>query len=254
MADPVELGDFLKRQPVQLKPIIENGIFYEGSKAILYGKYKSLKSMLAMRFCLAVSRGEQWLGFKTVACNVLYLQLEIVEPMLHKRLKVMTQTKVGNGNGNHPAPKSLWLWTEKTIKIDTQEGFDRVSQWVEKLQPEVLVIDPIYKIVSGDLTSTPHIQKLTDWLDELMDKHKLSLLLIHHSKKGGPSEEWGSDNMLGSSVFNNWADSIIEIKRIAHDLVVVDFGSIRHAETEIGSKYYAVDLKTLDFVASDRKI
>lgn len=252
MADPIELSEFLKWQPEKLEPIISDGILYEGSKAIIYGKYKSLKSMLAIRLGLSIVNGTKWLGFETSPVDVLYLQLEIVAPMLQERLKAMTETSVGkNGrvipNSNSKLPKSLWLWTEKTIKIDTQEGFERVSEWVNKLKPKLLIIDPIYKIVSGDLLSTNHIQKLTDWLDSLMDNHELSMILVHHSKKGTGDDEWGTDNMLGSSVFNNWADSIIEIQRHAFDQVVVKFENIRHAKKEISPRFFQVDLQNLEF-------
>jgi RecA-family ATPase len=263
LADPIELDDFLKRQPVILKPIISNGILYEGSKAIIYGKYKSLKSMLAIRLCLSVIHGDKWLGFDTVATDVLYLQLEIVEPMLQERLKTMlVKTTVGNGvgipnsnsNGNAPKPKKLWLWTEKTIKIDTQEGFDRVSAEIGRFKPGLVVIDPIYKIVSGDLLSTNHIQKLTDWLDSLMDAHGISIVLVHHSRKGSGEETWGSDNMLGSSIFNNWADSIIEIQRQSFSDVLVKFENIRHSKTDIGGRYFSVDLSNLSFNPSGRTV
>jgi RecA-family ATPase len=261
LADPIELDAFLKRQPVILKPIIGDGILYEGSKAIIYGKYKSLKSMLAIRLCLSVIHGDKWLGFDTTPTNVLYLQLEIVEPMLQERLKTMlVKTTVGNGvgipngNGNKPPPKKLWLWTEKTIKIDTQEGFDRVSAEIGRFKPGLVVIDPIYKIVSGDLLSTNHIQKLTDWLDTLMDAHGISIVLVHHSRKGSGEETWGSDNMLGSSIFNNWADSIIEIQRQSFSDVLVKFENIRHSKTDIGGRYFDVDLSNLSFNASGRTV
>jgi RecA-family ATPase len=118
----------------------------------------------------------------------------------------------------------------------------------------LVVIDPIYKIVSGDLLSANHIQKLTDWLDILMETHGVSIVLVHHSRKGSGEDTWGSDNMLGSSIFNNWADSIIEIQRQQFAEVLVKFENIRHAKTDIGGKYYTVDLSNLSFNNSSRTI
>lgn len=247
MGEPQELDEFLSWTPPALKPIVSGGLFYKGSKGIIYGRYKSLKSMLAIRFCLAVSAGAQWLGFDTVASNVMYLQYEIVPTLLQERFKQMVQTRSGvNGH-------KLWVWTEASLKLDQDSGYKRIEEIVEKYRPEVLVIDPIYKLVSGDLLSTNHIQKLVDLIDVLMDKYELSIMLVHHTRKGS-GDGWGSDDMLGSTIFSAWADSVIEIERIEHKIVNVKFKAIRHAKNELTDKRFEVDMTNIDFIESQRYI
>lgn len=246
MAEPFELDDFLKWTPPTLVSIVTNGLMYSGTKVIIYGKYKSLKSMLATRFCMSVSQGKPWMGFETSKSSVMYLQLEVPNPMLQKRIAKMSLLL-------DAAHEPFYIWTEPTIKIDTIEGYGRIEEQIVKFKPKVLVIDPIYKIMTGDLLNTKDVQTLTDWIDRLIDKYQLSILLVHHTRKGA-YEEWGSDDMLGSVIFSAWADTIIKITRKVNKEVQVSFDVVRHAEDEIKTKLLRVDLDTLDFMDDGRTI
>ena len=243
MADPLELDDFLSWQPPKLVPIISDGLMYTGTRVIIYGKYKSLKSMLAMRFCVDVCRGREWLGFKTEKSSVIYLQLEIPNQMLQKRMVKMISAKEDH--------EKFYIWTEPTIKIDTDEGYKRIEDVIKKTHPKVLVIDPIYKILSGDMLETRHVQNLVDWIDRLITEYNMSIVLVHHTRKGLFNQQTNSfhdsDDMLGSVIFSAWADSIIKVERRQDKEIVVRFDVVRHAEIELTPRSYDVDLNTLDF-------
>ena len=250
MADVYELKEFLTYRPSMPDPILSHGLMYEGTRVIVYGKYKSLKSMVATRFALAVSRGDQWLGFDTPygGLDTMYLQLEIPNPMLQQRMIKMNLIP-----SNNIKPHKLFIWTNHSLKIDMDEGYKLIQEQLRIYKPKILIIDPIYKIVSGDLLSTVHIQKLTDWIDRLVDEFGLSIMLVHHTRKGA-YDEWGSDDMLGSVIFSAWADSIIKITRSSNTQVEVKFEVVRHATEEIEPRYFQIDLNTLSFVSSNGKV
>ena len=227
-------------------PILNKGIMYEGTRVFIYGKYKTLKSMLALRFALAVSRGCPWLGFDTPldGRSVMLLQLEIPEPMLHVRITKMV-------NDGVPQLKPLWLWTEPFLKIDTADGWAKVDKYVTKYEPDVLILDPVYKLMSGDLTATAPVQHLTDDVDRLIAKHrKMAVMLVHHTRKETPDSNraWGSsDDMYGNMIFSAWADSLIRLERGRYDEIKVEFPVLRHAEEEIQELKLFFNGKTLDF-------
>ena len=246
VTEPLELDDFLSWQPPKLVPIISDGLMYTGTRVIIYGKYKSLKSMLAIRFCVNVCRGKDWLGFQTEKSSVMYLQLEIPNQMLQVRMVKMISSKEPH--------EPFYIWTEPTIKIDTDLGYKRIEEALVKSKPKILVIDPIYKIMSGDMLETRHVQDLVDWIDKLIEKYQISVVLVHHSRKGytaggqDKDESFGnSDDMLGSVVFSAWADSIIKIERKKDKEILVRFDVVRHAERELSPRYFDVDIDTLDF-------
>ena len=244
----MELSDFLTYTPVLPTPVIGSGLLYTGSRAIIYGKYKSLKSMLAMWCALKISRGERWLSYDTVASDVMYLQLEIPNPMLQSRL-----IKMISGLPSTLSRHKMWIWTEPTIKLDMEAGYGKLDDMLTKYKPKVLIIDPIYKVVSGDLLSTQHIQKFVDWVDTLVDKHQISVILVHHTRKGA-YEDWGSDDMLGSVIFSAWADTIMKIERRQNTEVVIRFDVVRHATEELPPRIYEVDLTKLAFVDTGRTL
>ncbi len=227
-------------------PILDKGLMYEGTRVFIYGRYKTMKSMLALRFALAVSRGCPWLGFNTPldGRSVMLLQLEIPEPMLQVRVKKMVSDGV-------PSLKPLWIWTEPYLKIDTTQGWARIDRYVTEYEPEVLILDPVYKLMSGDLTATAPVQRLTDDIDRLLAKHrKLAVMLVHHTRKESPdaNRAWGSsDDMYGNMIFSAWADSLIRLERGRFDEINVEFPVLRHAEEDIQEQKLFFNSKTLDF-------
>ena len=251
MADPIELHDFLKWTPPKLVPVISDGIMYAGSRVILFGRYKSLKSMLATQMCLAISRGDDWLGFKTTKLKVLYLQLEVPPPQLHNRITKMTHNNNGIENQN------FWLWYEPSLKLDTHNGITKLTHRLEEIRPDVLVIDPVYKVV----TDTNNVTVFIDQIDELKEQFGLSILMVHHPRKRsndpkkGEKEFGDADDMLGSSIFLDWADSVIRVERESHTEIKVSFDVARHAENELQPRHFEFDVNTLGFTqSSGRKI
>lgn len=217
--------------------VLDRGIMYAGSKVILYGKYKSLKSMLAQRFALSVASGEPWLGFNTPeeGLNVFYLQLEIPHIMLQKRINKMMKSGVR-------LKKEIIFWTEHVLKLDLPQGIGRLERYLQQYQPDVLIIDPMYKVLSGNILDAHQVQVLLDALDNLIAKYGVSILLVSHSKKPavGMSEEWGSDDLLGSVFLSAWADSVVQVQRSDGGLRV-KFDVVRHAETEISPVLCKID-------------
>lgn len=233
MGEPQYLGNFLAWDAPKLVPIISDGIMYEGSKVILYGKYKTMKSMIAMRFALSVAEGTDWLGFGTNGGGktVMYLQLEIPPPLLQRRFQAMNAS---------PSNKVI-VWTESNISIDTDEGMNRVEQAIEDFGPDVLILDPIYKVMSGNLVENSQVKTFIDRIDKLMDDFSpLSVMLVSHTRKGAYEEAWGSDDLIGGVFFSAWADSVIKLERIGHKRLKAHFEVIRHAEDEIPARVLEV--------------
>lgn len=267
MPQPQRLDEFLKWEPPQLEPILSKGLMYRGSKVILYGRYKSLKSMLALRFCFALSKGEQWLGFQTPkqGLSVLYLQLEVANALLHRRVQKMYEANNRQDDDNRAdretireipnqrtSDSKLWIWTEHYIKLDNQFGFEYLEKQIQDIRPDVLVIDPIYRTMTGEMGAMGVVQNYIDQLEKLMGKYNLSLFLVSHTRKadrGVANYEYNSDDMIGSSFWQNWADTLIRVDRSSKekDVVNVNFEIVRHAEEDINGRSFRFSSDSLDF-------
>ncbi len=249
MSEIREFGDFLKWQPPKLRSIVSGGLMYEGTKVLLYGKYKSYKSMVVMRFLLSLATGCPWLGFALPEEGVssLYLQLEMSEPLLQERFMVMTE-----GEREFKKKVPFYLWTEFFLKLDTDAGLAQLNNHLEKYKPEVLIIDPLYKIMTGNISDAQAVSKMLDGLDTILAEHyPMSMMLINHTRKASDGDnDWGSDDMIGSSIFSNWADSIIKIEKT--DLeggvkqIEAIFDVVRHATIDLDRRKFRVT-KDLNF-------
>lgn len=222
------LADFLAWEPDYPDSILERGLMYAETKTIIYGQYKSMKSMLAQRFALAVARGEPWLGFNTpeLGASVFYVQSEIPHRQLQSRMRKMV-------GGRANLQKELTVWTERSLKLDQPTGMAKLERKLERYRPQVLIIDPIYKVITGDMKEQAQVNVFLDNMDGLIDKHGVTIVLISHSRKAiSDPEVWGSDDLLGSVFFSAWPDSIFKVTR-AQSILTVKFEVLRHAEEDI---------------------
>ena len=236
---PERLGDFLAWQPTPSVALIGGGLLYEQTRAVIYGRYKSYKSLVVARLALCLADGQPWLGFPVQEQGVtaLYLQIELSHKMLQVRVKKMWP---------EGTPKvEPYIWTEHFLKLDTDRGMLELDTVLEQTKPQVLIIDPVYKILSGNILEAVSVQRLLDNLDIMIAKHGCSVVLVSHTRKGS-YEEWGSDDLLGSVFFSAWADTLIRLERSTTGLTA-KFEVVRHAETELPARNYLFNRETLDF-------
>lgn len=255
--EPQKWDEFIRWIPTYPDSIISDGILYQQNKLILYGKYKSFKSMMALYLMLCVASGNDWMGFKTVPTKVMYLQLEMPHSLLHKRFKTMYDhwTEILGNKILEP----FWVWSEPFLKLDSGDGIRRIRQYVEQHKPGLLIIDPLYKVLSGNILDPNQVRVLADGVDQLIDDYKISVMLCHHPRKpglenSGEPDPWGSDDMLGSAVFSWWADSIMKLARNdksttiqKHNRLTLSTDIIRYAETELVPREVVFNRDTLQF-------
>ena len=76
---PQSLQTILSQPPNYPRALIGGGLLFASTKMIIYGRYKSLKSMLGLDMAFSLASGTSWLGFDPPkdGSKVLYLQLEI---------------------------------------------------------------------------------------------------------------------------------------------------------------------------------
>lgn len=166
-------------------------------KGLLYAPPKSGKSFLTYQLARCIASGEEFLGLPTSKGRVLILQFELGEYVVQSRLK-STGKKYPN----------VYIGTTFSMKLDTREGKDELVQAVAEVRPDVLILDPFYKVLKGDENEAHDVLVVTDFLDQLIEEFRCSVFIIHHPgkdiSKGG----------RGSSVLEGWVDSYIEMRRV----------------------------------------
>lgn len=185
-------------------------ILVEGT-CILSAKPKLGKSWLALGMCLAVANGEDFMGYKTRKCSTLYLDLETSEQLQQKRLKKMLK-------GAKP-PSKFYLETE----TDTIEnGFvDQIENYLLQ-DPDIgVVVIDVFQIIrstakSAKETEYEHAYRDITPLNELAQKHHISIILVCHDRKAVDPDDPFS-NILGSTGLQGAATQMMVMFRRRKD-------------------------------------
>jgi KaiC/GvpD/RAD55 family RecA-like ATPase len=191
-----------KRMPLARVPFYVQDWLPKQGKVLIYGQAKAGKSYLAVQLARCVGSGLPFLGIPTMAGRVLYLQFELGAEVLQGRLKASRQ--------DH---KNVVVGTTFSLKLDTAPGKKTLYEMVEGVAPNVLILDPLYKTIRGEENESHDMLIICDLLDELMDAYSkqtgMSVVIMHHTGKDL------SKGARGSSVLEDWADTVIEQRRIS---------------------------------------
>lgn len=248
---PVEtIAELVAWQPESIQSIISDGLLPKGGKLIFFGPMKSWKSMLAMNLSSSIALGESFMGFDCAQQSVMLLQLEIGRAQYRERI-----IKYLAGRGLAPDDLSgVKIWSTYHLKLDRDHGRNVLERELVAHMPDVLIIDPVYKILTGRVTDSYDVSRLLDNMDLMIDRYGISLVLIHHSRQAildssGKVVDRGIEELMGSTYFGNWADSIIstrvEEEGEQYDWVRMKFEALRHAVAPIAEMMLMCDRDTL---------
>ena len=238
------LQQLLAWKPVYQASIIENGIFLPETRLMIFGQAKAWKSMLALHTAFVLANGADWFGFKTSKAVTFKFQAELPKAIDRDRI-----AKYATGANSFPT-NILFKTPQDRAKLDTTWGASAINKDIEDAkhrnpdQHIVLILDPLYKLLAGHISDEYDVKKFQDNLDELKDKHKISIIIIHHSRltrvdTAGKIVDLGAEEVMGSSYFNNWCDTMIRVKLLnphtGGNLVEVSFELVRNAQTTLPS-------------------
>ena len=185
-------------------------LLVEGT-CILSAKPKLGKSWLALGMCIAIAKGEDFLGYHTRQCSTLYLDLETSEALQQKRLRKML-------NGESP-PKKFYLDTETD---SLENGFvDQIEHYLEE-DPDIgLVVIDVFQIIrsaakSHKETEYEHAYRDITPLNELAQRHHISIILVCHDRKAVDPDDPFS-NILGSTGLQGAATQMMVMFRKCKD-------------------------------------
>lgn len=185
---------------------VEDPLLVEGT-SLLSAKPKLGKSWFSLGALIALALGEDFLGYKTQKCSVLYLDLETSKQLIQQRL-----LKALNGR---PVPKNFYIETE----ADTLDnGFvEQIEHYLE-LDPDigVVVIDVFQIIRSRAINSKEqeyeHAYRDITPLNKLAQERHIAIILVCHDRKAVDPDDPFS-NILGSTGLQGAATQMIVMYR-----------------------------------------
>jgi hypothetical protein len=169
-------------------------------KTLLYAPPKSGKSYSCLQLARCIGIGEPFLGIPTTKGKVLYIQFELGEEVLQKRLIDSKQEY-----------ENVFVGTTFSMKLDSPLGQKTLIRAMKAVEPQVLILDPWYKAILGDENESSDSIKIIDFLDSIIESFNCSIFIIHHAGKDI------SKRGRGSSVLEDWVDSYIQMQKISKD-------------------------------------
>lgn len=202
----VAFSDMIDNPPEEVPELI-HGILHVGCKMIITADSKAGKSCLAENLAICIAEGKPWMKrFQCEKGRVLYIDLELSRRAIYDRTQLIR--------------KEL----EVTSKIPNLEFFPLrgYAESLETLLPKIvrrarsknysaIVIDPLYKIQSGDENSAEALSKFCNALDRLARETGAALIITHHHPKGHAGDRKAIDRGAGSGVIARDADAIIDL-------------------------------------------
>jgi AAA domain len=173
-------------KPLSLKPLDKplpppdfelDGILERGTVTILSGDTSAAKSMVALSMCVAVLRGEPWLGRATKRGRVIYSDAEMHPRIVYERLH-------GFGVRGSDARSFTYL-SRAGINLDSRESVKELRELCAQRKASVLVLDALMGHTGADINdNTAAVKLYTEALRPLTaDGAGLALLLVHHESK-----------------------------------------------------------------------
>ena len=196
------------------KPLIEN-MLYERDNNLTVGMEKTNKSTFWLQACCALTSGEPFLNEFDIprAIDCVILQAE-------GKLASTKQNAIRMKNVIPCDKSKLSILYYPNIPLNTIEGLSQIKSDIDAWRrPELIVIDPLYQSMQGDISSQQDSSSMTANLRDLSEYYHTAIVLIHHAHRPRRSEsgqlmDEGDDSVFGSFVWKACPDSVFLIERV----------------------------------------
>ena len=200
------LSDFADNPPEQPEELI-TGVLRRGHKMLISGSSKAGKSFLLMELCIALAEGIPWLGFRCKQGKVLYVNLEI-DPAscIHRFLKIY---KAMGLKPKHMDDITIWNLRGHAVPLD--QLVPKLIRRVRDMNLDAIIIDPIYKVITGDENSASDMAAFCNQFDRICTETACSVIYCHHHSKGAQGGKRAMDRASGSGVFARDPDAQLDM-------------------------------------------
>lgn len=200
------LAEYKDNPPVLPEELIQ-GILRRGHKMLISGSSKAGKSFLLMELCVAIAEGKTWLGFSCRKGRVLYVNLEI-DPAscINRFLKIYEALKMPKENMDN-----IVVWNLRGHAVPLDQLVPKLIRRVRDQHLDAIVIDPIYKVITGDENSASEMGQFCNQFDKICNETGCSIIYCHHHSKGAQGSKRAMDRASGSGVFARDPDAQLDM-------------------------------------------
>lgn len=187
------------------------GVLRKGHKMLLAGPSKAGKSFALIELCIAIAEGTPWLGrFSCAQGKVLYINLELDRAScLHRFKDVYTALGLPPQN-----LRNIDIWNLRGASVPMDKLAPKLIRRAQKKGYTAVILDPIYKVITGDENSADQMAKFCNQFDLVCRALDCAVIYCHHHSKGAQGGKRSMDRASGSGVFARDPDAMLDMTEL----------------------------------------
>lgn len=190
-----------------LAPELIQGVLREGHKMLIVGPSKAGKSFDLIELCIAIAEGRKWHGWKCAQGRVLYVNLELDRAScLHRFRDVYTAL-----GWQHKGVTNIDIWNLRGRSVPMDKLAPKLIRRAKDRHYKAVIIDPIYKVITGDENSADQMAKFCNQFDKVCTELGAAVIYCHHHSKGSQGQKKSMDRASGSGVFARDPDALLDM-------------------------------------------
>lgn len=206
LPEPESLNEYWNDLPA-LAPSLIDGVLRQGHKMLIAGPSKAGKSFALIEMCIAIAEGKKWFNWSCAKGKVLYVNLELDRASCLHRFKDV-YTSLG-----WPAEslQNIDIWNLRGKSIPMDKLAPKLIRRAAKKNYIAIVIDPIYKVITGDENSADQMANFCNQFDKVCTELGCAVIYCHHHSKGSQGSKRSMDRASGSGVFARDPDALLDL-------------------------------------------
>lgn len=206
LPEPESMASVWDNLPELSPPLIQN-VLRMGHKLLLAGPSKAGKSFALIELCIAIAEGRKWLEWPCKKGKVLYVNLELDRASCLHRFKDVYQAL-----GIHPENlDNIDIWNLRGKSVPMDKLAPKLIRRAAKKDYIAVVIDPIYKVITGDENSADQMATFCNQFDKICTELGTAVIYCHHHSKGSQGGKRAMDRASGSGVFARDPDALLDL-------------------------------------------
>lgn len=206
LPDPESMADVWDKLP-DLSPPLIDGVLRQGHKMLVAGPSKAGKSYALIQLCAAIAEGREWFGWRCAQGRVLYVNLELDRASCLHRFKDVYMALGWEPRNLHNI--DIWNLRGKAVPMDRLAP--KLIRRAHKKDYIAVIIDPIYKVITGDENSADQMARFTNQFDLICAELGTAVIYCHHHSKGFQGQKRSMDRASGSGVFARDPDALLDL-------------------------------------------
>ena len=210
LPDTENLADTWADPPALAPPLIDN-VLRQGHKMLLAGPSKAGKSFALIELCISIAEGRPWFGrFGCAQGKVLYINLELDRAScLHRFRDVYTALDLAPDHVSN-----IDLWNLRGVSVPMDKLAPKLIRRAQRKNYIAVVLDPIYKVITGDENSADQMAKFCNQFDLVCRELGCAVIYCHHHSKGAQGGKRSMDRASGSGVFARDPDAMLDMTEL----------------------------------------